>query len=70
MDIIMQRLLSLSLPELELISIIFYANCNRKSILVMLRFLVLLRYIVLLRYLVLLRLYLVDDHQKTYTHTF
>ena len=70
MDITMQRLLSLSLPELELISIKFYTYCKRKSILVIMRFLVLLRYIVLLRHLVLLRLYLVDDRQKTITRTF
>ena len=55
MDITLQRLLSLSLLELDLISINFYANCNRKSILVMSRFLVLLRYIVWLNYLVLVR---------------
>ena len=53
MDITMQRLFSLSLPELELISIIL---TEKKAVLVK------LRYIVLLRYLVLLRLYLVLYH--------
>ena len=75
MDITMQRLLNLSLLELELISINFYAKCNRKSIFSHVKVLVLLRYLVLLRlYLVLLRLYLVlyhiFDHQRTNTFTF
>ena len=66
MDITMQRLLNLSLLELELISINFYAKCHRKSIFSHVKVLVLLRYLVLLRlYLVLLRLYLVLYHILT-----
>ena len=66
MDITMQRLLNLSLLELELISINFYAKCNRKSIFSHVKVLVSMKYLVLLRlHLVLLRFYLVLYHILT-----
>ena len=66
MDITMQRLLNLSLLELELISINFYAKCNRKSIFSHVNVLVFVKIFSLLRlYLVLLRLYLVLYHILT-----
>ena len=69
MDITMQRLLNLSLLELELISINFYAKCHRKSIFGLVKIFSLVK---IISSLVKIISSLVShfDRQRTNTYTF